>query len=274
MIVNDKDYEYHGKKALSNSSMGQLLKCPALFKQAIEDMDGEEHKRTPSLLFGQVFHAMVLEPKKVLSDFAMKQFNGTTKAGKEETAKAKEKGITLVPQDTWNAAKDMADVVNNHPLIKAAKKADDFKAETSVYWEHKTDTVNIPCKARIDGMATIKGLGLVLLDLKTTISAAPDDISRHIIEYGYHRQAAWYKHAVSIHGIIPESFVFLFVEKTPPYLCTAVTIAESAMELAYKDIQTALALYEECELSGNWRGYTDEIVTEVDLPEWVYKKSA
>ena len=271
-LIHDAAAQYHGTKALSNSSMGQLLKCPALFQQALAEMDGIEHTQTPAMLMGSVFHSMVLEPDKVQATYALRGNPGNTKAGKEEAAAAKEQGITLISPDVWNVAAAMAVSACAHPLIVAARRSPKWEAETSAYWEERG---HIPCKARIDAMTTIEGFpGLCVIDLKSTTDASPEAISRHIVDYGYHRQAAWYMHALNTCGRAANTFLFLFVEKTPPYLCTAVSIAEGAIQMAYDDIRNALDTYERCEANGIWPGYTSDIVTEVDLPEWIYRRAS
>ena len=158
-----------------------------------------------------------------------------------------------------------------HPVFKAARGANDWQAETSVYWQERG---SIPCKARIDALASLPGFGLCAIDLKSTTDASPDAISKHVYDYGYHRQAAWYLHALKAAGMDARQFVFLFVEKAAPYLTTAVTVAESAIGVAYDEIRSALDKYEECAASGVWPGYTNEIVTEVDLPAWAYRRNA
>jgi len=270
-MIHDEAKAYHATKALSKSSMDELLRCPAHFKQTLDEMDGTEHGQTPAMLLGSVFHAMTLEPDTVATQYRKKQFPGTSKAGKEEAADAMAQGITLVTSDVWENCQAMSVAASLHPLFKAACAAEDWQTETSIYWKERG---SIECKARIDAIATLPGFGLAAIDLKSTIDASPDAISKHIYDYGYHRQAAWYLHALKQAGLDARQFVFLFVEKAAPFCTTAVTIAESAIGVAYEEIRGALDKYEECAASGVWPGYTNEIVTEVDLPSWAYRRNA
>ena len=267
-VVRDQASTYHATKALSKSSMDDLLRCPAHFKATLDAM-GEAEKTTDAMLLGSVFHALVLEPDS--GDYAPKKNSGNTKAGKEEAAEAAEKGITLVTQTMWDQALCMAMSVRSHPLMETALSVDDWQAETSIYW---TERDGMPCKARVDAIATIPGFGRCAIDLKSTTDASPDGISKHIYDYGYHRQAAWYQHALSLAGMECRRFIFLFVEKSAPYLCTAVTVAEPAMQMAMDEIRGALDLYEQCANAGIWPGYSTDIVTEVDLPAYAYKRIA
>ena len=115
----EPDKIYHSTRALSNSAIGQLLKCPALCRQSLDDMDGNEHQQTPAMLIGSVFHCMVLEPDTLQYKYALRGNPGNTKAGKEEAAQAKEQGITLISPDAWETAVSMAASASKHPLIMA-----------------------------------------------------------------------------------------------------------------------------------------------------------
>ena len=270
-MVNDDARTYHATKALSKSSMDDLLKCPALFKQTLDNM-GQEESPTPAMILGSLFHAFVLEPETIGVDWDIRHNSGNTKAGKEEAALAAEKGITLVAPDIWHTCEKMKDAAVSHPLLKAAMQAwPCWHTETSIYW---TERGSIQCKARLDIMANIPDFGLCIIDLKSTTDASPGAISRHIADYGYHRQAAWYTHAAKTAGLDPVAFIFLFVEKQEPFLTTAVACSENALWLAQEEINGALDTYEHCAAEGVWPGYTTEIITEIDLPAWAYRRTA
>ena len=267
IFTHDSPETYFGKRDhLSNSGMKELLRCPARFKAM---MDGEEEKATPAMLLGSLFHAMTLEPDRVAEAYAVRNNPGNTKAGKEEAAAAAEKGITLIAPDMWEQAKAMAGSARNNPFLAAALKDENFSAESSIYWEQD----GVPCKARLDGIAEIPGFGRCVIDLKSTTDASPDGISRHMWDFGYHRQAAWYSHAMAMVNQPAQAFVFVFVEKDAPYVSTAVTVADVAVGLAYDEIRTALRLYAECTASGVWPGYTTDIVTTIDLPAYAYRRA-
>ena len=267
IITHDAPGVYFGKRErLSNSGIKELLRCPARFKAM---MDGDEEKATPALLLGSLFHAMTLEPEKVPDYFAKRENPGNTKAGKEESAAAAVKGITLISPDMWEQAVAMSESARNNTFLAAALKDANFQAETSIYWDQN----GVPCKARLDGIAEIPGFGLCVIDLKSTTDASPEGIARHMCDFGYHRQAAWYSHAMAMVDRPVQAFVFVFVEKEPPYVSTAVTVAEEAIGLAHDEIRRALSLYSECMETGVWPGYTSEIVTTIDLPAYAYRRA-
>lgn len=269
-IVRDTPEEYHAVKALSKSGMDELLQCPAKFKFMLDNMGSGNNAQTEAMLCGSLFHAMALEPDAVSSRYKERVHPGTTKAGKEEAEAAKQSGLSLVRSEMWSACTSMAEAVRKHPLMVTASRASDFMQEVSIYWNEGP----VPCKARIDAVATLPMFGLCAIDLKSTQDASPGAIERSIYQWGYHRQAAWYRRALRYVGMNAQAFVLVFVEKTPPYVVTAANVSENAQCVALEEIKSAVELYKECSVSGVWPGYTTNLVTEIDLPDWAYRRSA
>lgn len=269
-IIKDTPSAYHGRMALSNSGMNELLRCPAHLKTLL-DRSAQEEPPSEALLAGSLMHCMVLEPEEMNSRYAPKMFSGATKAGKEEKTRADEMGITLVSKDTWNDCKAMSESILNHPIMRAAKDSGDLRTEQSVYWTERQGTV--PCKARVDAIATIPGVGLCAIDLKTTRDASLASLEKSLYNYGYHRQAAWYRRGLRAAGHEVSAFIFLFVEKEAPFLTVGVNVAEAAQEAALDEIRNCVDTFADCMASGIWPGYTESPVIELDLPAWAYKRN-
>lgn len=266
---NEPPEIYHSTQAISKSGMDKLRQAPAKFKSWLE---GNVEENTDALLFGSVFHCLVLEPNEFNRRYAVKQFNGATKAGKEEATSAKALGLELVPARFYEAASIMAESVRNHPLIGQIVTAHDKRTEISIYWSENMDSLEIPCKARLDMLATVPGFGLVAVDLKSTDDASPEALERSLYKWGYHRQAVWYRRALRAVGMESSVFVLVAVEKTAPYLVTAANVSEAAQQVGLEEIRDALGTYASCIKSGLWPGYVSEII-DIDLPEWAYKRS-
>lgn len=265
---NEPPEIYHATHAISKSGMDKLRQAPAKFKAW---MDGAAEEETEALLFGSVFHCLALEPGEFGKRYAVKQFNGSTKAGKEEAATAKAAGLELVSARIYGAALAMAESVWNHPLIGQIMTAVDKRTETSIYWSETVDGTEIPCKARLDMLATVPGFGLVAVDLKSTDDASPEGLSRSVLKWGYHRQAVWYRRALRAVGMDSSVFVLVAVEKAAPHLVTAANVSEAAQQVGLEEIKNALGTYATCAESGLWPGYASEII-DLDLPEWAYKR--
>lgn len=270
MIIKDEQAAYYGRLALSNSGMGELLRCPAHLK-AMLDRCGQDDKTNDAFTAGSLLHCMVLEPSEVGSRYRVKVNRGNTKAGKEEAEKAAEDGVQLVSQDMWETCSAMADAALRHPVMRSAHAAGDLRTEQSVYWTERGGTV--PCKARVDALVTLPNYGLCAIDLKTTRDASLAAIEKSLYTYGYHRQAAWYLRGLRSAGMEVRAFLFLFVEKEPPYLTVATNISEGAQELALDEIRNCVDTFADCMASGIWPGYTESPVIELDLPAWAYKRN-
>ncbi len=268
-LVRETAETYFRTPALSKSGMDLLRRAPAHYRAWMDGLARE--KLTDAFLAGSAFHCLGLEPQEFDRRYFVRTCDGTTKQGRKESADAKDKGLTLLPQKMGEQCRNMAASARRHPLLRAALAAPDAQAECSVYWSEIWEGVEIPCKARIDLTATVPGFGRVLIDLKSTEDASLDGFPHSLWKYGYHRQGAWYRHGAAKAGIASDVFVLLAVEKEAPYLVTAANIAESAQALALEEIRGALTLYAACETSGVWPGYTTDLVTEIDLPAWAYK---
>ena len=266
----DTPEQYHAVKAVSNSGITKILRCPALFR-AWQNGEAEDLK-SDALLFGSVFHCLALEPETFEGRYAVKRENGTTKAGKEEKAAAQAAGVELVTLEMFDAAKGMAEAVRRQKLAQIMESSPDVMREVSIYWTEHHAGQDVPCKARIDFLATVPGFGMVACDLKSTTDASPEELSRSMYKWGYHRQAAWYRRALAAAGIASEVFVLLAVEKAAPYIVTPANVAPAARAYGEEECVRALAIYSECVKSGEWPSYTQEIL-ELDLPEWVYRKA-
>ena len=270
IMLKDTDAEYHAQKRISKSGMDKLLQCPAMFRAW---QSGAVEEDTPSLRLGTLFHSLVLEPETVAEKYHVCEFSGTTKAGKAERAEAAAAGKRIITVAEWDTANGMADAVRKQPILKGIMASRERQTEMSVYWTEDVDGVPCECKARIDMLVTVPGIGPIAIDLKSSQSADPDTLGRKIMDYGYHRQAAWYQHALSQVGINISSFIFVFTEKTEPYIVTPATIADAAIAVGLEDCRKALEIYASCQRTGTWPCYTKEIIN-IDLPDWAYRKTA
>ena len=265
-IVKDSPEDYYSRRALSNSGMTELLRCPARFKARLDEAE-QGRADTQALLFGRLLHCIVLEPEALESRYRAKLHNGNSKEGRAEIAAAKADSVELVPEKTWHDAHNMAHALREHPVLKSAQ---DKESEVSVYWTELDGVV--PCKARVDMLATIPAFGPVAIDIKTACDASPGELERSIIKYGYNRQAVWYLRGLRAAGRDVRAFIFLAVEKEPPHIVTAFTVSEGAQALALEDIQHCVETFAGCMSSGMWPGYTTSPIVELDVPAWAYKR--
>lgn len=262
---------YRAMPGLNKSSIEKLLDCPLAYKLGLEQKD----EPTPAMAFGTLVHSMILEPETVPKLYHVMQASATTKAGKAEKAQALAEGKTIVSASDYERAKAMQTRVQAHPaaswLLGMAKTT-----EVSMFWELATeDGRTRQCKARADAIAHIPGAGEILIDLKThSGTVSPQELERTVARFGYHRQAAWYCDGYErIVGRPPLGFYFIFISTTAPYLVTAGKMGDEAQAIGWGDCLKAERILHECEESGKWPGYADQLI-EIDLPAWAYKKAA
>ncbi len=269
IIYDQPASDYFAEKALNNTSIGYILECPALYKahQTMEE--------TPSkaFLLGSLVHAMVLEPDKVAERYAVCQYPGTTKAGKEERKALSEKGITAFSGEDWHQAQSMAGSLLTTCPATAKLLSIAGKSEVSIYWEETVEGKTLPCKARVDRLTQLPDGSWVAIDIKTTADTVkPSELARKAYNYGYHRQAAWYTRGLRACGI-EAPFIFFFVSKQAPYLVTPLSFTADALALGDDQCMRACRALIHCEEDDEWPAYTTGIY-EVDLPEWAYYQAS
>ena len=110
------------------------------------------------------------------------------------------------------------------------------------------------------------------MDYKTTADASPAGVQKAIEKYSYHQQDALYCKGIEAAGLVTGSvrFLFVFQQKTPPYLVTVRELTDGDREIGRARNERALAVYAECERTGewpDWTGPTDDIPF-INLPTW------
>jgi hypothetical protein len=258
--------EYHRQPALSSSGARKLLapSCPALFRH--EQLHGRKPKRVFDL--GHAAHALVLGngPELVEVDAA----DWRTNKAKQAAAEARERGaVPLLPQE-YAEIRAMAAALREHPTASALFDPARGRAEVSLFWRDEESGVDR--RARLDWLPDpVPGERMIVPDYKSTVCAEPGELRRHAYTFGYNQQAPWYLDAVcafDMHGRYDPAFVFVFQEKTAPYLVTVVEPDVIAMEVGRQLNRRAIEVYARCMRRGVWPGYSDDIEP-LPLPGWV-----
>jgi hypothetical protein len=118
-------------------------------------------------------------------------------------------------------------------------------------------------KARLDCL--IDG---IIVDVKTTEDASPEAFSRTIYNYEYHQQAAFYLDAANACGLEVGQFIFIAVEKKPPYAIGIYQLDADAITEGRALYRKALKAYETAEAFDYWPGYST-LIQAISLPHWV-----
>lgn len=242
---------YRSASGVSRSMLEWLTppKTPAHFKAKYIDklIPNEE---TPALTMGSLVHRCVLEPDTMEGAFHIKPagMNFATKEGK--AWKESRDHSPIITSKDADAINGMRDSVWSHPKASAILKASEFERSAFV------DDDGLLLKARFDALPKT---GNVIADLKTCESADLESVEKSMFQYGYFRQAAFYLRVANLLGMKRDFFVFIFVEKTPPYAVACYTPADIVLEAGEMMVNRDLQLLRNCYETNRWPGYSQDI---------------
>ena len=127
-------------------------------------------------------------------------------------------------------------------------------------------TSGLQCKCRPDWLTDD---GSLIIDLKTTEDASPKGFEKSVGNWRYHVQAAWYLHGIEqASGTRPDQFIFICVEKKPPYAVAVYAADPEMIEIGWQQAQRDLEVLATCKAANAWPGYSDQIET-ISLPRWM-----
>lgn len=143
-------------------------------------------------------------------------------------------------------------------------------SEVTMTW----DWDGLPCKARTDSYAHD---GSYMLDLKTAASVNPSAMERVSETHGWFFRAAWYlAGANEASQVLPERYVFVAIEKEPPYVVEAFEIDNRALVQAEQIMGRVITRFKECLGTRTWPTYSgkDGGVIKLARPSWAEFKFA
>ena len=186
----------------------------------------------------------------------------------------------ILTDEEFAQAEAVRAAVMTHPVAGKLLAPDSGEPELSCYWTDPETGVQCRCRPdwwRHDG---------IIVDLKTCLDASPEGFQKSIYGWRYHVQHAFYVDgataAVSMQlerptgGPVmpaPTGFVFVAVEKTPPYAVGVYMLDPQSVEIGRRDYREDLARYAECIRTGEWSAYSPKIEP-ISLPEWVLRREA
>ena len=263
---------YHGGPGISNSGLSLIARSPAHYWAAYMDPSRQRRQATPAMEFGTAVHTAILEPDRFMRDYVVPPyFNLRTNAGKDSAAAwARDNpGKVSISQQDFDACKRVRCAVENHAAADILLA--DGQPELSCYWQDFAGGgAPVLCKCRPDFL-TNDGW---IVDVKTTEDARQEAFARSIYNYRYFVQAPWYFDGVAMStGVQPRGFIFLTIEKSPPYAIAVYVASPKMMQAGRVEYQRNLAAYRECLATDWWPAYPEEIVP-IDLPAWAQSAAA
>ena len=263
--MTEKEYREH--PAISRSELFKISESPEKFKYYQEHPE----EPTPALVFGQLFHAMALTPETVWEQFAvMPNLDRRTKAGKEAFAEFEKQaeGKTIVSVDMVEQATAMCEALNRNEFVKKLLKGE---KEKPFFWTD--EMTGIDCKCRTDCVVEIGDIPLIV-DLKSATNASTDVFIRDAIKYGYHMQAAMYSEGVKQNTGKEHGFVFVVIEKEPPYSINILQCDKLFLQYGYDVFREYIGTYADCVKNNNFWGYLGRYnqINNLNLPAYLAKE--
>lgn len=256
--------EYRAHPAISRSDLWTLRQSPEKFKWERE----HPSPPTPALLLGQATHKLLLQPESFDEEFAVAPaLDRRTAAGKAawaEWAEAAE-GKTIITPDMMEHARAMAGAVLD--CDKAVKLLQGAK-EQAYFW--KETTTGEACKCRVDCLNTSLS-SPVIIDFKTAADASTESFMRAAVSYGYDFQSGMYTDGAEANIGDRPRFVFIVVEKDPPYAVNILQADELFVCHGIDVFRDLIGIYHDCKQADDWYGYLGKqnAINTLALPSWV-----
>lgn len=260
VFTDETEADYHEREyGVASASLLKLMdaRTPAHVKAWYDGHDAEE---TPALRFGRAVHCAVLEPDRYNEAYVVApKFDRRTKAGKAAAAAfAAEHGHKVaITQSDHDTIEGMRQAIEAHPIARALLTAPDAQTEVTARWTDQY--TGLRCKLRADLWIPSRRL---CVDLKTAKDASPQGFARSVASYGYDVQQAHYEQ-----GLGAAAFLFVVVEKEPPYAVGVYRMDEQSAARGHELWRGALDELARCVERDEWPGYGSGI-TELTLPRW------
>ena len=135
----------------------------------------------------------------------------------------------------------------------------------SVFWtDEKT---GLPCKCRPDRIPA--GDHGVILDLKSVRSADIHAFTSACMTYGYAREAGMYIEGFNaVSNAKVDAFVFICVEKEPPYRTEVYTLEDLFIEYGRKEFHRLINIEAECRKNDLWPHWKNQEIRNLYVPNY------
>lgn len=265
--------EYHADRtAVSRSTLAALLASSPAHVKAAQEFPPEE---TADLAFGTAFHDHLLQPDVFRDEYqVIPVLDPRRKADKVAFERLCEEhaGKTFIDVEGFSVLEAMSASVRRH--AGAARRLEHGLAELSGYW---TDPVTgVRCKIRPDFLQMDQETGLILasVDLKSALNASMAGFQKATATRGYDMQAAFYQDGIYHLTGQRVPFVFVAVEKSPPYATAVYRASEEMLQDGRMKYRAALSVWKWCVSQGNWPTYQPEgEEEEISLSPWDHRRS-
>jgi hypothetical protein len=258
---NQPDFDYRREEGVNQSSLKKILDSPAHYKAAIST----RFLPTPAMEMGTALHCLVLDGQDAFDAQYIKKpadIKLNTKEGRDWKEAAGRKKVLTVggKDDPWGAVNGMAEALRGLSWFDPSQQDYIKHNEVSIYW----DWEQVACKARLDRIHPDES---IVIDLKTTDSVDPELFQKKVVGLGYDFQARFYANAAEEAFGKPFRFIFVAVERKPPFSVGLFEASEEMMAESNAKCISALRTYKACTESGEWPN-REPVLRRLDYPRW------
>lgn len=254
---------YHADTSrISKSGLDLIAKTPAHYWERYINPNRLPEKKSDALIEGNAFHVLTLESDVFPYHFIIRpKFTGTGSVAKREAFESEHADKEIITMEQYDQVRRMRDSVMAHPI--AAQLLRSGIAETTLKWEDPA--TDAPCKCRKDWWNPDMRL---IVDLKSTEDASDEGFAKSSFKYRYHVQGSFYLDGATANNLNPDGFVFIAVEKKPPYLVNVFYMPPDVIDFGRRIYRNDLQTYMDCRQNNKWPGY-DQRIKPLNLPSWV-----
>jgi hypothetical protein len=251
LILEPRDrYDRRTATHLNSHSLATFMKCPRLYSLGQSPPMWKQEPQ--SVLVGRAFHCLVLEGEEAfdrqfivggpLNPRTGTPFGRTTKAFKQWL---EEEGKDALDEETAALLSSLKVGLMSSP--HAMELLSSGFGESTVL-----GTINgLPCQSRIDWVRwTGDPSEAVIVDLKTCGDL--DEFESNSIQYGYHRQLAFYRLVAESSSGLVLPCMLIGIEKRSPNRCGVWRLDDSLLLKAVKDVKVAISAMQECRRLDHW----------------------
>lgn len=251
---------YRAAEGVSQSNLKLMRISP---RHYLTKTTEKVEKPTEAQRMGTLTHRFILQNRReyVVRPEGMKF---TTTEGKEwKTAQTQE----IISTDDEAALLGMRASVMSHPIAKSILER---PGQNEVACFKRCPETGLLLKGRADRLCMDDQERMVIPDLKTCGfgDASLDEFTNEIYKWKYEMQGS---HYLNIFGA--SFFVFIAVEKEPPYACATYTLKPDAVARGNRLCAKYLRMVKECVVSGKWPAYP-ETMQEIGVPEYVMRRES
>ena len=257
--MSNENNKYHNDTTrISKSGLDLIRRAPAYYKERY--LNHKSKKSTKALVFGSAFHTFILEHDKFADDFAViPEFTGVGSRTKKNEFLENNIDKNVISSEEFMHIVGMYNSILEHPIASKLLYESGF-VEKVFNWTDKS--TGVKCKCKPDKYCFNSKL---IIDLKSTDNASINDFQYSAKKYRYYVQDSFYTDGLLSNNIEVDGFIFIAVEKSPPYLVNLFSYGPNEKEIGRMEYIEDLNVFANCKDKNDFHGYSQEI-KELTIP--------